>query len=340
VEKWDKIDSSQDYSDYDTNLTSSYYTDYGGYTGADKGLPLTPSGIVIDPAEKIKFYKYNEYYSLVPVQAGDTFYGQPIYNPEVDWSTELQATADAMVEDPSNMTDVEKQRQTLLFKYPDMREDIYLALVDDKLIPLDRHGGQVAISDTTKLADLKKARLARRFYTSSITNPPKGIEYYVAITAFDRGMPSNDLDYLETGRDADANMKVFFPGALAKQNMKNIYVVPNPYLGSSKFDGRRENDRKGDKSKRLWFVNLPEKCTIRIYTLAGDLVDEIKHEGAYEEDVINISKASTLGLTADGIHAWDLLSKHNQIIAAGVYLFSVENKANGDIKVGKFVIIK
>jgi len=339
VKKWDKIDTAQDLSDYDTNISSSYFTDYGGYLGADTGLPTYPD-FFSDPTEKTHFYKYNEYYSLVPVQANDVFYGMPIYNPDVDWTPALQAEADDMVVDPTNLTEAEKQSQTLLFKYPGMRADIFLSLVDDKLISLLKHGGQVAIGDTSKLFELKKSRLARRYYTSSISNPPKGIEYYVAITAFDRGMPSNDLDFLETGRDSDANMKVFYPGSLAKKDMKNIYVVPNPYLGSSKFDGRRENDRKGDKSKRLWFVNLPEKCTIRIYTLAGDLVDTIDHQGAYEEDVINISKASSLGLTADGIHSWNLLSSHNQIIAAGVYLFSVENKANGDIKVGKFVIIK
>ena len=85
---------------------------------------------------------------------------------------------------------------------------------------------------------------------------------------------------------------------------------------------------------------MPDKCKIRIYTLAGDLVDQIDHNGPYNEDILTISHASTTGLTASGIHAWDLLSKHNQIIASGVYLFSVENKDTGDIKVGKFVIIK
>jgi len=224
-----------------------------------------------------------------------------------------------------------------------MRSDIFRELLDDKLIPLLAHGGQVAIpvsSDSTDLKELRKERLARRFYRSSIMNPPRGKEYYVAVTAYDRGIPSNNLDFLETGRDADANMKVFFPGPLAKENMNNIYVVPNPYIGSSKFDGRRENDRKGDKSKRLWFVNLPERCKIRIYTLAGDLVDEIDHDGAYQEDIINVSKAAIHGVSASGIHSWNLLSKHRQIIASGVYLYSVENKNTDEIKVGKFVIIK
>lgn len=343
IDRWDKVDSPVDRADYLVNRSSDFYTDYGGYTGIDKGLPNL--NVFSDETEKVKFYKFNEYYSLVPVQVDDDFFGMPLYNPDIEWSPELQALANDLAVDANNPTEDEKLRQSLLFKYPTVRDDIFFELFDDKLIPLQFHGGQVAIptandGDTNKLIALRKSRLARRFYHSSILYPPKGVEYYVAVTAYDRGIPSNNLDYLETGRDADANMKVFFPGALAKQDMKNIYVVPNPYLGSSKFDGRRENDRKGDKSKRLWFVNLPERCKIRIYTLAGDLVDEIDHNGAYQEDIINISKATTLGISASGIHAWDLLSKNRQIIASGVYLFSVENKANGDIKVGKFVLIK
>jgi len=40
------------------------------------------------------------------------------------------------------------------------------------------------------------------------------------------------------------------------------------------------------------------------------------------------------------MESWDLLSKNRQIIAPGVYLFSVENKADNKIKIGKFVLIK
>lgn len=135
-------------------------------------------------------------------------------------------------------------------------------------------------------------------------------------------------------------MKVFFPGTSAKGKMDNIMVIPNPYIGHSSFDGRRENDEKGDKSRRIWFVNLPKACDIRIYTLAGDLVKTIKHDGAPVTDIITISKASTTGIAAEGMESWDLLSKHKQIIAPGVYLYSIENKADNEVKVGKFVIIK
>ncbi|MBC8385112.1 MAG: hypothetical protein H8E57_06300, partial [Candidatus Cloacimonetes bacterium] len=224
--------------------------------------------------------------------------------------------------------------------------DIYLSIYDDRLIPLNDHGGQAFGHDNGGVEDpeFTKRRFARRYYTSSILYPPKGIEYYVAVTAWDRGIPELSIPVLESARDADANMKVFFPGPTASSLMDNIHVVPNPYVGQSKFDGRRENDDKGDKSRRLWFVDIPERCKIKIFTLAGDLVDEIDHEGNELEDIISTSKAASVdgyaGVAASGIASWDLLSRNNQIIAPGIYLFSVKDLDSGDIKVGKFVIIK
>ena len=41
-----------------------------------------------------------------------------------------------------------------------------------------------------------------------------------------------------------------------------------------------------------------------------------------------------------GEHAWDLLSDHQQAIATGLYLYTVEDKSTGNIKIGKFLIIK
>jgi hypothetical protein len=75
--------------------------------------------------------------------------------------------------------------------------------------------------------------------------PRKGIEYYVAVTAYDRGIPNNDLNFLETGRDADANMKVFFPGTLARNNMDDIMVVPNPTSVGANSMVVRKMTRKG-----------------------------------------------------------------------------------------------
>ncbi|MCB5258361.1 MAG: hypothetical protein WC179_00435 [Candidatus Cloacimonadaceae bacterium] len=343
-ERWDKIDTPQDLLDYNVNSGTDYYVNYGGYLGIDKGLPNKNEWT----GDITQFYRYDENYQLVSYEQGDDFFGWPIYNPAVEWSDDLEDEAEHIELDYANLPPTMiKNLKARLFKHPEIRDDIYDAIYDPKMIPLPGFGGQVYIptdptdpSQLEKLAELKKQRLSRRYYHSAIMYPPKGIEYYVAVTTFDRGIPLNNIGSLESGRDKDANMQVFFPGTAAKSDMSKIYVVPNPYIGKSKFDGRREKDEKGDKSRRLWFINLPEKCKIKIYTLAGDLVDEIDHDGAYQADILTVSKATTHGLTASGMHDWDLLSKHNQIIAPGVYLYSIENKADHNIKVGKFVIIK
>jgi hypothetical protein len=362
MDRWDKVDTAQDFADYEVNINNPHtelFVDFGGYLGIDKGLPnKSGQGVAgVDywtptaPDSYGSYTRMDENYNYVNNPTNE-FNGFPVYDPNINWSPELEAIADQIaIDNPDLPDEMIKKLQARLFKHPQMRNDVYDELFDSKMIPLPGLGGQVAIppagnpSDTLALYELKLKRLARRYYSSSIMYPRKGVEYYISVTAYDRGIPSNDLNFLETGRDADANMKIFFPGTIAQSNMDEICVVPNPYIGRSKFDGRRDKDEKGDKSRRLWFINLPEKCTIRIYTLAGDLVDQIDHDGAYQADIINKSKASNSdnlfqGVAANGMHDWNLLSRNNQIIAPGVYLFSVQNKADNKIKVGKFVIIK
>jgi hypothetical protein len=347
IQRWDKVDSQRDKNDYRINENAPYDSlnvDYGGYTGIDTGLP-NPGAWQATSEEYAKFWQYDDYYQYKQVDG--EFYGWPLYDPDKEWSVEIQAQADAIAaENPMLSTDEISALQARLFMHEHLqgKEDLFDALYDAKMIPLKSFafpGGAGAADPTAaELEELKKQRLARRYYKSQILYPKRGVEYYAAVTAYDRGIPAQNLDYLETGRDADANMQIFFPGSLARDNMNDIKVIPNPYIGRSKFDGRYDNDEKGDKSRRLWFINLPLRCTIRIYTLAGDLVDTIHHDGPAQTDVLTISKAATTGIAADGMHYWDLLSKNDQIIAPGVYLYSVENKDDDKIKVGKFVIIK
>ena len=352
VAMWGKKETTLDLEDYDVNLDivnsagEDIFADYGGYTAIDNKLPNER----IANEDDTNYYKYNDFYLLQNIEVGDQIFGRQLYKYDVDSSVELQAQADQIALDKFGITvmdgtilsdEVKTEIATQLFKRDDVDELLFRALYEEELIPLYSFGGQAAVGDTEALTRLKKERLSRRYFESSASVPRKGVETYVAVTAFDRGMPSKDLDFLETGRDADANMKVFFPAPNSTENDgSNVYVVPNPYIGGSSFDGRRENDDKGDKSKRIWFVNLPQRANVKIFNLSGDLIDQFRHEGAYEEDIITVSKAGSLGITAESIHAWDLLSENNQIIAPGVYLFSVKNLKTGDVNVGKFVLIK
>ncbi len=324
--RWDKVDTDRDLADYIVNTGTEEYKYYGG-SGTkwqeDRGLPLS----AIATEDDTDYYRFNEIYELVNYEVGDEIFGYPLYDAEK-----------SLENVPDDIDAWSFNEQALWFKNSQVTDEIYLNLFDDKLIPLAGHLGQNSVISGVEDEDHIKDRLSRRYYKHTINYPPKGIEYYLSVTSWDRGIPSVDLQSLESGRDG--NMKIFFPGPAGTSNMDKIHVVPNPYVGQSDFDGRRSNDEKGDRSKRLWFVQIPERCKIKIFTLAGDLVDQIDHDGAMNEDIISISKAASSGVAASGLASWDLLSRNNQIIAPGVYLYSVKDLDNDETKVGKFVIIK
>jgi len=123
----------------------------------------------------------------------------------------------------------------------------------------------------------------------------------------------------------------------AQSRATRVGVYPNPYRAGAAWDGKLERDRK------IYFYNLPPRCDVRIYTLAGDLVDSFVHEGtAYTgEDIQWFQKFSeTPRVFAGGEHAWDLVTRDDQAIASGLYLYTVEDLKTGEIQRGKFLVIK
>ena len=58
-----------------------------------------------------------------------------------------------------------------------------------------------------------------------------------------------------------------------KADLGKIRVVPNPYFVTNRAVTSEGTDK-------VFFTHLPPRCTIRIYTLVGELVREIKHESA------------------------------------------------------------
>ena len=108
---------------------------------------------------------------------------------------------------------------------------------------------------------------------------------------------------------------------LAKLDMRDIYVVPDPYVVASSYEPIYE--LAGYQQRKVDFVNLPPKCTIKIFTASGRLVKEIKHEA--QQDF--------------GRASWDLTSEDGPEIAFGMYFFVVESDELGVTR-GKFAVIK
>jgi hypothetical protein len=160
---------------------------------------------------------------------------------------------------------------------------------------------------------------------------------YYAVTAYDRGNPQNNLPSLES---SPLENRVFtYPGTVASGDGDGrVGVYPNPYRVSAAWDG------PGPTERLIWFQYLPARAEIRIYTLAGDLVDTILHDaGTYDgSDVARIAGGAYGARTAfsGGEHAWDLLNSNNQEIATGLYMYTIENLDSGNIKTGTFMVIK
>lgn len=109
---------------------------------------------------------------------------------------------------------------------------------------------------------------------------------------------------------------------LAKNSLKNIKVVPNPYIAAVAWEPlNRFSSGRGPRS--IHFNNLPFECTIRIFTVSGELVKLIHHRSA-----IN-----------NGTAEWDLLTKENLSASYGVYVYHVEAPGLGE-HIGKFAVIK
>ncbi len=111
-----------------------------------------------------------------------------------------------------------------------------------------------------------------------------------------------------------------FDKAAEKEEFKEPYVVPNPYVGQASFEPQRFAV-SGRGERRIEFRGLPQTCTIRIYTVNGELVKILYHDGL------------------QGYEPWDLRSKDNLEIAPGLYIFHVEAPDTGSY-IGKFAIIK
>jgi len=168
--------------------------------------------------------------------------------------------------------------------------------------------------------------------TYNDSNLQLGVGYYYAVTSYDTGHNSpwpfnpsvTSVPSLESGL-VNANLDPVYPMAAPSNKMSDIRVYPNPFIQHSQLRGEGEG-------YRIEFVNVPSKCTIRIYTLAGEHIRTIEHNDG--------SGAEPWGSRALGDYQ---VNKYLQYVAPGTYLFHVESHVaghEGEEKIGKFVIIK
>ncbi len=156
------------------------------------------------------------------------------------------------------------------------------------------------------------------------------VSYHVSVTAFDFGFVTGGVPAQESSqRENIQRAYALEPAWEVAANNLDVFVYPNPYIGdgsyvSSGFEERRK-DLNPQLGRLIHFANLPNKCTITIYTLDGDRVITIDHDLPIE--------------APDASHAtWNLVSRNRQLITSGTYYWVVESETRTQI--GKFVVIK
>jgi len=174
-----------------------------------------------------------------------------------------------------------------------------------------------------------------RFVDSDVHN---GMPYWYAVTAFDDGSAEKMLNK-STGRvdsiprygSYSQAMQLVYPRGTPAVVKGKVRVVPNPYPGMSqdaRTTGRAVGDMaeyEGDPSgRRVRFVNLPHRATVRVFSLSGDLV-----WSGYFEDPLD-SRGEAPG--------WNLVSRNNQEVVSGTYIVHVESPLGSEIT--KLIVVR
>ncbi len=109
---------------------------------------------------------------------------------------------------------------------------------------------------------------------------------------------------------------------LARNELSQIDVVPNPYLGAAAWESRNLNST-GRGERKIDFINLPSVCTVRIYTLTGQLIKTLYKESGF----------------SNGSISWNLVTDDGMDAAYGLYIYHVDAPGIGEYT-GKFALIK
>jgi len=199
---------------------------------------------------------------------------------------------------------------------------------NNKLLTADHTSPNLVMYSSKYLREVNNTKIYE--YKAVLKNKLLGKKQYVAVTSSDYGDPKSEVEQLKSS--PMVNAVSFVPGKISGSN--KVYVVPNPYRADIDYEAlgwERVADKWREVDRKIEFINVPKHSIVRIYTLAGDLVKTLSHNG-------DANESSREG---DYVAKWNLLNQNDQAVASGIYLFAVEDLDGGKEKfVGKFVIIK
>jgi hypothetical protein len=191
-----------------------------------------------------------------------------------------------------------------------------------------------------------------------------GFVYFYSVTAFDSICTRYRADgscgqgpdsTLSTeGRKSAVESEGVTPQAATQTGKDKVWVVPNPYKGYQSLTQRPSTwdltpNATDPTGTHIDFMGLPPgQWTIRIYTVAGDLVEELRSSDAVNQSLrgpVTGSNGQTYqgynrqqDTANDGQARWNLITRNGQDIVSGVYIFTVDSSQG--IQRGRFVVIR
>jgi len=200
-------------------------------------------------------------------------------------------------------------------------------------VPSDDMWRVIADYDRSELPDVDTGMAGIGKYRFVDTRVKNGFWYWYAVTAYDEGtfrLQIHGTDPPETTRipvdppkfgKFTQNMVRVMARTTPTQTLDDVYVVPNPYRGGAAWD--LAESQVEPTGRRVRFFNVPERATVRIFSLSGDLVAVLEHDARDEDRQLS----------------WNLISRNRQDTVSGVYLYHVTTP-DGQRTTGKFVIIR
>jgi hypothetical protein len=129
----------------------------------------------------------------------------------------------------------------------------------------------------------------------------------------------------------------------AKFQLWKIRAVPNPYVVASGLEAY--SGTSDILNKEIRFVNLPDDCTIDIYTIDGTKIRRLYHyswigdnstPGGFNFKIKNQARYPS----GVGEQRWDLLTDENLEVSYGIYIYVVKTFDGKNKFIGKLLIIK
>jgi hypothetical protein len=173
---------------------------------------------------------------------------------------------------------------------------------------------QVVDVDTFKYFDVGDT--INIFFDNDVVN---GITYRYYVAAYDSGNGITgplENSYSNNPEQENNTVEVIPQAKVAETNLDKVTVVPNPYRIAEIWES-------GLSDHQVQFTNMPAQATVKIFNSAGELIKTIEH-----------SPNSSL---APSIARWNLRNEYNQLVAPGVYFYSIISGIGN--KTGKFFVI-